>query len=102
MSPGQALLAVRHSYFEVLVMLTLLASSATLGIETHLNMQDVESVTRQLAVGDGWQAFFYWGDYFVNGCQWYSRSSQEFISVDSAVFAWIYLPLWHRLQRPQV
>jgi len=39
----QALLAVRHSYFEVLVMLTLLASSATLGIETHLNMQDVES-----------------------------------------------------------
>ena len=61
MSPGQALLAVRHSYFEVLVMLTLLASSATLGIETHLNMQDVESVTRQLAVGDGWQAFFYWG-----------------------------------------
>lgn len=39
----KALLAVRHSYFEVLVMMTLLASSATLGIETHLNMQDIES-----------------------------------------------------------
>ena len=53
-SSGKALLAVRHSYFEVLVMMTLLASSATLGIETHLNMQDIESVTRQLAVREGW------------------------------------------------
>ena len=66
MNPGQALLAVRHSYFEVLVMMTLLASSATLGLETHLNMHDVESVTRQLEVREGWQAlfsFFFWGDY---------------------------------------
>eukprot|EP00434_Breviolum_minutum_P031402 symbB.v1.2.027771.t1/scaffold2874.1/size68342/3 len=32
---------VRHNSFEVVVMLTLVASSATLGFETHMNMQNV-------------------------------------------------------------
>jgi len=34
---------VRHNSFEVVVMLTLLASSATLGFETHMNMQNVSA-----------------------------------------------------------
>lgn len=40
---GMALFLVRHQCFEVMVMITLLASSFTLGLETHLNMQDVQA-----------------------------------------------------------
>mmetsp|Transcript_39799 Transcript_39799/g.92087 ORF Transcript_39799/g.92087 Transcript_39799/m.92087 type:complete len:599 (+) Transcript_39799:61-1857(+) len=36
---------VRNSYFELLVMITLLLSSATLGLETHLAMQNIHAET---------------------------------------------------------
>lgn len=38
---GRALHLVRHNCFEVLVMVSLVASSVTLGLETHINMQDI-------------------------------------------------------------
>ena len=34
---------MRNARFELLVMMTLLASSATLGVETHVAMQDLHS-----------------------------------------------------------
>ncbi|CAJ1356863.1 unnamed protein product [Effrenium voratum] len=43
-----ALSVVQSGYFEVAVTFSLLLSSATLGIETHINMQDVHAVARQI------------------------------------------------------
>ena len=41
---------VRNARFELLVMVTLLASSATLGMETHMAMQDIHAAPGLLLV----------------------------------------------------
>ena len=47
-SQGMCHNLVRNARFELLVMLTLLASSATLGVETHVAMQDIHSAARPI------------------------------------------------------